>query len=131
MENKTPTPKAWDATRVLIAQNEHEFRKGFANWFSENWHIYQAFEAEAMHLVNIGRRHYSARTIGEYLRHQTTHRETTGHFKMNDHVIPDMARLFALRNPQHAGLFEFRGSPTRPRPSHALGYSNMDNGVAA
>jgi len=128
MENKINCSAA---TVSLLAKRREEFRPGFTTWVIENWRLYVAFENEAMQIIKTGRRHYSARTIGEYLRHHTATREVAGQYKLNDHTIPDMARLFAIRNPQHAGLFEFRGSPNRPRPCHAQGYANMDNEVAA
>jgi hypothetical protein len=120
-----------ETTMQLLEKHKTEFRPGFTNWATQNWVLYLAFEAEALHIARSGRTHYSARTIGEYLRHQTTHREINSPFKLNDHTIPDMARLFALRNPAHASLFAYRASPNRPAPKHAQRYANMHQGAAA
>lgn len=51
------------------------FRPDFRAWLADNFHIWLAFEREANHVWTTGRRHYSARTIGEYLRHETALRE--------------------------------------------------------
>ena len=59
-------------------------------------------------LIQSGRKHYSSRTIVEYLRHQTLVREATGVFKINDHAIPDLARLWQLHYPKRERFFEFR-----------------------
>jgi len=68
----------------------------------QRYPIWKAFEREANAVWRNGRRHYSARTIGEYLRHETALRED-GEWK-----ITDMARLYGLMYPER-GLFEFRG----------------------
>lgn len=83
------------------------FRADFAAWLRENWPIWKAFEREANAVWRNGRRHYSARTIGEYLRHETALRED-GEWKINNNIVPDMARLYGLMYPER-GLFEFRG----------------------
>jgi len=118
-------------TIQLLEKHKTEFRPGFTTWVMQNWTLYLAFEAEALHIAHSGRTHYSARTIGEYLRHQTTHREINSPFKLNDHTIPDMARLFALRNPAHASLFAYRASPNRPAPKHARVNAFMHERAAA
>jgi hypothetical protein len=130
MENNKQV-KFSETTAALLKANEAEFRPGFVVWVTENWGLYLAFESEALRIASTGRAHYSARTIGEYLRHHTATREANSQFKLNDHTIPDMARLFALRHPASASLFEFRGSPNRPRPSHGHGYANMHERAAA
>lgn len=83
------------------------FRADFAAWLQENWSIWKAFEREANAVWRNGRRHYSARTIGEYLRHETALRED-GEWKINGNHVPDLARLYMLLNPDRT-LFELRG----------------------
>ena len=73
-----------------------------------NFEIWKAFEAEATHIWQRGRAHYSARTIAEYLRHETAIREAGEVFKINNNEFPCMARLFVMLNPDKP-LFEFRG----------------------
>lgn len=97
----------------LIEQHGEKFKLGFDAWLKANWSIYLRFEDEAKKAAYSGRKHYSARTIVEFLRHQTALFEKDGHFKINDHAAPDMARAFAVRNPVHHKLFEFRGDSVR------------------
>lgn len=118
-------------TASLLKANEAEFRPGFVAWATENWNLYKAFENEALHIAQSGRKHYSARTISEYLRHETTHRDENSAFKINDHITPDLARLFALRNPLYSNLFAYRASPTRPAPKLAHLNANMHEMAAA
>lgn len=84
------------------------FRPEFAEWLSDNWTLFEAFEREARRVHRIGREHYGANTIIEYLRHQTTLADKDGQFKLNDRFTSSIARLFALMNPDCANLFEFR-----------------------
>lgn len=67
------------------------------------------FEQEANRLWASGRTHYSARTIGEYLRHNTLATDAGADFKVNDHIWPCLARLWTFLHPQRAGFFELRG----------------------
>ncbi|HEY8355028.1 MAG TPA: hypothetical protein VIK69_08445 [Methylophilaceae bacterium] len=102
---------------AVVSRNVEQFRPQFLGFIGsdEGMVIYTAFEEQALRVANSGRKHYSARTIAEYIRHQTALRQE-GEFKINNVVIPDMARLFALRFPRHSGLFEFRATACHPRP---------------
>ncbi len=93
---------------VFVQTKTTAFRPGFGAWLAENWAIYRAFEVEGQVVASTGRRHYSANTIVEYLRHQTLLRDASSEFKFNDRWTSSMARLFAMMNPAHAELFEFR-----------------------
>lgn len=79
----------------------------FESWIAQNQHIYKAFEREAL-LIAQKRQRYSARTIIEFLRHHSILKEASGEWKINDHCIPHLARLFIRNHPKHTGLFEFR-----------------------
>jgi len=92
----------------VVSCKPEMFRPEFRAWLQENFHIWKAFEHQALAAWNRGRRHYSARTICEYLRHETTLREAGDSFKLNNDEIPCLSRLFVLLNPDKA-LFEFRG----------------------
>ncbi len=92
----------------VVHANASIFRDSFAGWLSENGHVWRRFEQEADKVWNKGRRHYSARTIVEVLRHESALRENDPLFKLNDHNTPDMARLYRLLHPQRADLFETR-----------------------
>jgi len=104
---------------TLVVAHAEFFRVDFMAWLSVNYRIWRAFEYEADRIWDRGRRHYSARTIGEYLRHETALREEGGDlgFKLNDHYVPDLGRLYMLFHPDREGFFERRpgGSAVRVR----------------
>ena len=56
-----------DPTFATARANASLFREGFLAWLATNAHVWLAFEREADKVWNRGRRHYSARTIGEVL----------------------------------------------------------------
>lgn len=93
---------------AMARRHQFDFTLEFLEYLPDNLHIYEAFEQEALSVAQRGRSHYSARTIVEFLRHHSTLQEVCGQWKINDHNVPYLARLFALLNPQRAGLFEFR-----------------------
>jgi hypothetical protein len=107
----TPAPLAY-ATAYA-----NQFTPEFLAYLPENLHVYQAFEREARKVAARGRTHYSARTIIEVLRHNSTLEEVGGTWKLNDHYTPYLARLFALIHPAHSGLFEFREAKAVKRPA--------------
>ena len=91
-----------------------KFRPDFAAWLLANVSIWNRFCIEADKVWGRGRRHWSARTIIEYLRHETALREA-GDFKVNNNYAPDMARLYADTFPDRASLFETRLVKTSKR----------------
>ncbi|RYF59460.1 MAG: hypothetical protein EOO27_09225 [Comamonadaceae bacterium] len=93
---------------VLARANAQRFTPAFLAYLSANLHVYDDFEREAMRVVAKGFAHYSARTIIEVLRHHSALAAVGGPWKLNDWHTPYLARLFALANPGHRGLFEFR-----------------------
>lgn len=101
-----------DASRRLRAINyvvtqPSNFRPDFKAYLTDNWHVYHEFERRALQVAQ-RREHYAARTIAESIRHDSAVGELFGEFKVNNNAIPDCARLFAMMNPHHGGLFEFR-----------------------
>lgn len=92
-----------------VGLSAQRYQPGFQVWMKENFHIFKRFMDEADKIRATGRAHYSARTIGEFLRHQTALREKGGQFKVNDHAWPDLARLYMTMRPEAAGFFELRG----------------------
>lgn len=92
----------------MAHMNIDKFTAEFMAYLPENLHVYEAFEYEALRIVRRGFKHYSARTLIEVLRHHSAMEEKGGHWKLNDWHTPYLARLFALMNPDHAQLFEFR-----------------------
>ena len=104
-----PEPPDRRGELVRLVSESSQFRDGFSGWLHDNWAVWLRFEFEANKMRERGRRHYSARTIGEYIRHSTALRETKPTFKVNDHAWPDCARLYCELNPGAAGFFEIRG----------------------
>lgn len=96
-----------------VIESPDTYRPSFYDWLRENFRIWKRFVLEADRIRGTGREHYSARTIGEFLRHQTHLREKDGIFKVNDHVWPDCARLYMALRPEAQGFFELRGNKTR------------------
>lgn len=96
----------------IISKNPDSFQPGFDVWLEENHHVYQDFEHRALSVAR-HRHHYSARTIVEVMRHDSVISESSGVFKLNNRFIPDLGRLFMLKNPIHDGMFETRQSDRR------------------
>ena len=97
---------------LLLVEASDRFRPDFLPWMRENFHIWERFRDEADKIRTTGRAHYSARTIGEWMRHETVLRERSVSavaWTINDHVWPDLARLYMALNPKAAGFFELRG----------------------
>lgn len=111
--NKTPIE--------LAKENHRRFQPTFIDWLQtvEGSAIYQRFEVEALRMSEL-RDHWSARTIIEFIRHETALRES-GTWKINNNTAPDCARLFALRYPKHEKLFEFREQDRRRARQVRLG----------
>lgn len=80
----------------------------FDAWIKDNQHIYVAFEKEAL-LTAKKRKHYSAKTIVEFLRHHSFITEASGDWKINNYATSHLARMFAKLNPEHKHFFEYRG----------------------
>jgi hypothetical protein len=85
-----------------------QFRKGFADWLWSNIDLQRELDREALRVAALGKTHYSAHTIIEYMRHYTMLADSGSEFKINELWSSSMARMFAHMHPQHAGLFEFR-----------------------
>lgn len=94
---------------LTITLHPERYRPGFREWVDENWSIWTRFEFEANKMRERGRRHYSSRTIGEFIRHSTNLSEKGGAFKVNDHWWPSCARLYMALHPSVVGFFELRG----------------------
>lgn len=104
-----PQPGEPQAAIELVCASGR-YRKDFGKWLLANFPIWRAFEREATRLWMRGRKHYSARTIAEWIRHNTTLAEVESRWKLNNNVIPDLARLYADFYPDRADFFEFRHS---------------------
>lgn len=76
-------------------------------FLTENTSMYREFSAEALKIRAHGITRYSARTIGEFLRHHTAVRGGKSDYKINNNDIPMMARIF-MKVWQCPGFFETR-----------------------
>lgn len=93
----------------LLAQSHPDIPAAFVLWLGDNIAVWDAFELEALKVVKLGQKHYSARTILHFLRHHSMLEEASdSQWKINDHHSPYLARLFAMVHPQYANLFEYR-----------------------
>lgn len=102
---------------MMITGYADFFRRDDFDWVSKNWHIWEAFEHEALRMWKRGRTRYSARTIIEYLRHESEIRETPAaeSWKINNNPVPSLARLFCLMHPDKSGFFEKRSGQSAVR----------------
>lgn len=104
----TPATAEKVHTLDLIEQNSLIFRADFMAWIDKNWVIWNRFKAEADKIWGMGRSHYSARTLVEFIRHETTLKEPDGGYKINNSYIPDCGRLYGLVYPERDHFFECR-----------------------
>lgn len=88
--------------------NADSLSSEFLMWLPDNLHIWNAFVDQAMKIIGRGYKHYSARTILEFLRHHSALEERASQWKVNNNVQPYLARLFDLVYPEHMGLWEYR-----------------------
>jgi hypothetical protein len=93
---------------AIMRQNSGQFSDEFLEWLPVNLHIFTAFAQEVFKVIGRGYTHYSSRTIIEFLRHHTAVKEKSGTWKINDHAVPYLARLFDLVYPEKKGIFEYR-----------------------
>lgn len=106
---------------TAIAGHPGAFRLDLTEWFShpQNWLIWGTFVYEANKVWTLQQEaflmgfrkkspHYSARTIGEVIRHHTNLRDATSEFKVTDWLWPDLARLYMLVYPDRSEFFETR-----------------------
>ena len=93
---------------VFVETKPEYFRPDFAQWLTENFSIWEAFEREANNVWASGRRHYSAYTVIEVLRHHTLLADKDAEFKINQRWTSSIARLYAFMYAERAELFEYR-----------------------
>lgn len=98
-------------TQTELVFDTTKYRKDFGAWLGSNNHIWRAFATKANEIWYRGRRHYSARTIVEVLRHESALAEVGGEWKISNNFIPDLARMYQEAFPDRADLFETRLMP--------------------
>jgi hypothetical protein len=102
----------------IAIENADKLSEEFLDWLPENMHIFDAFAENARNIIARGYKHYSSRTIVEFLRHHTALQESGGTWKINDHNVPYLGRLFDLVYPHMAGLFEYRVTTKNKAATH-------------
>jgi hypothetical protein len=103
---------------MVVENNRSQLSAEFCEWMGENRHIWQAFVANTDRIIARGFTHYSARTIVEYIRHETALHQNGGDHKLNNNITPYLSRLYDLCYPAKAGLFEYRVT-TKKKASEA------------
>jgi hypothetical protein len=96
----------------MVSMHASLFSKGFPVWIEKNEHIWKGFEVQANRIHATGRKHYSAYTIVEWMRHNTALAEVDGRFKISNNIKPDLARLYALMYPERGEMFSFKQAST-------------------
>ncbi len=99
----------------LIADNQEQFSHEFIDWLPKNEHVWKAFVRETNKVIAIGFKHYSARTIIHVLRHHSAIAEKGTGWKISNNSSPYLARLFALKYPQFADIFQYKQTPKADR----------------
>ena len=98
-----------EIAKSAVLCNELKFNMAFYDWLLDNWHVFEYFEMAATRTWDAGFRHYSARTIVEVMRHRSNIREIGDKpWKINNDIVPEMARLYMILHPDQDGFFEFR-----------------------
>lgn len=106
---QTETARELSAILDLIKTYPLSFRDDFLPWIEGNFFIWKRFEREANKVWDSGRKHYSARTLIEYIRHETSMSEGPNHkYKINNSFVPDIGRLYGMVYPQRERFFECR-----------------------
>lgn len=105
----------------LVAMQPWRYQEDFPDWFEANPQVWVRFYAEANKVYSRGRRHYSARTILEYLRHETALASDDGGWKLNNNRAPDLARVYLMLHPERGDFFELREGEGRKAPRDLYG----------
>jgi len=104
----------FDNLVVAVRTRRDIYPTSFAAWFAQNHLVVEAFFETADLTRDQGRTHYSARTIWEYLRHHSNIVQASGvahlgEWKLPDHAIPYMARIYMKARDCH-GFFSLRST---------------------
>lgn len=83
-------------------------REGFNKFNTENPHIFEAFEKQALKAINKGRKKISSKLIINWIRWNEFLDTTDKNFKINDAYQSYYARYFVEKYPQYKKVFEFR-----------------------
>ena len=92
----------------LARANAKDLPQEFLDWLPENLTVWNAFVEQTFLVIKKGFKHYSSKTIVEFLRHHTAIRSNNDEFKINNNYTAYLSRLFDLAYPKHSGLFKYR-----------------------
>ena len=93
----------------IVEENKGLFTDEFAAWIEKNLHVFAEFAEQSLYVKRTMRReHYSIRTIGEWVRHNSEIREKGNGYKLNNNAFAPISRLLMLAYPELNGLFETR-----------------------
>ena len=95
----------------IVRARPDVFPDDFIEYLRENRHVWRAFVREAFATRARGRRHYSTKAIVHDMHHNSSVCEAGSGWKLNNNHTPYLARLFDLRFPGLAGMWEFRETP--------------------
>lgn len=96
---------------ALDIAEQCKYPNGFWPWFYANQQVWNAFRIRAIRMALMGRKTYSARTIIENVRWDTEIKDSTVHFKINDHFTPGLARYWMhVYGERWSGFFKLRDS---------------------
>jgi hypothetical protein len=93
---------------IVLVSTENKIHKNDIETLSRNINLYTQFAIEAHRIKSKGRHHYSARTIIEFLRHETAIHDNNLDFKINNNIAPLLAKVSMFMFPELKGLFHTR-----------------------
>lgn len=82
----------------------------FMTWHLKNITVWQMFEAEALRLISVGKKHWGAKALAEWIRHERASKEggQFGDYAVANSFVAYYARVFAIKYPQYKDFFEYR-----------------------
>ena len=98
--------------QAMTFEDRIKYPAGFWKWLSnrDNYKLYDVFALRASEMAK-RRDRYSARTIIEVMRWNADLRDNSVTFKIQNNMVPGMARLWMQKNQQrHPGFFQLRDS---------------------
>lgn len=86
------------ATMDAAAKHSNVFLIDMVSWLESpvNFAVWSSFVSRANTKVAQNYKKYSARTIGETMRRESSLSDSGIDFKLNDHLWPELARLYML-----------------------------------
>jgi phosphoribosylanthranilate isomerase len=103
----------------IVQAHSDVFPEDFVEYLRDNLHVWRAFVRETFKVRAKRFKHHSSKAIVHDMRHNSSVVEVGSGWKLNNNHTPYLARLFDLRFPGLAGMWEFRDTPkVRRKRSH-------------